>query len=421
MRIGYSVVDITPDLGVELSGYGWYLGRKAEGIIDNLYARGVAFDDNSFKMLIINCDLIAIDEKISDYVREKLSKLYEINKTNIMIVCTHTHTGPATAKLVGCGEPDEKYLDLLPDLLIKAGETAINNLREVTCVKSFEKEIDPISFNRVRKDGPLDKKVRGIVFYFKESEGRPLAILSYGCHPVSRGRLKEISADYPAAVIKALNAEGYDGIFVTGLCGDINPNTHKGMSGRGTPEVINEYGIRIVKAMIDTIDYVGSMKNVKLDAFEFSVDLQMQHYTEKEIDELVNIYEVDKEKNPGIFKAVKIWAQVMKDKLHKEEDPYIEKAKIQVFRIGDALIIGFPGEIFTLIGTIIRNEIPSMNIIAVGNANSTMRYVPTKDDIENKGYAALTSCFLYQRLPLKPGEGERMAEVVAREIKQRLK
>jgi len=198
MRIGYSVVDITPDLGVELSGYGWYLGRKAEGIIDNLYARGVAFDDNSFKMLIINCDLIAIDE-------------------------------------------------------------------------------------------------------------------------------------------------------------------------------------------------------------------------------LVNIYEVDKEKNPGIFKAVKIWAQVMKDKLHKEEDPYIEKAKIQVFRIGDALIIGFPGEIFTLIGTIIRNEIPSMNIIAVGNANSTMRYVPTKDDIENKGYAALTSCFLYQRLPLKPGEGERMAEVVAREIKQRLK
>jgi len=421
MRVGYSVVDITPDLGIELSGYGWYLGRKAEGIIDRLYARGVAFEDNTFKMLIINCDLIAIDEKISDYVREQLSKLFKINKANIMIVCTHTHTGPATGKLIGCGERDEKYLSLLADLLVEVGVSALNNFKDVAYAKSFEKEIDPISFNRVRKDGPLDKYVRGLVFNFKEEEDRPLVILSYGCHPVSRGRLKEISADYPGAVIKALYAAGYDGVFMTGLCGDINPTTHKGMSGEGTPEVISEYGTRIVKAMINTIDNIEPMRNVKLDAFEFDVDLYMQNYDEKEIDELVNIYEADKERNPGIFEAVKIWAEVMKDRLQNEENPYVETAKIQVFRIGDALIIGFPGEVFTLIGTIIRNEIPHMNILAVGNANSTMRYVPTRDDIENKGYAALTSCFLYQRLPLMPGEGERMAEVVAEEIKQRLK
>ena len=92
MKVGYSVVDITPDLGIELSGYGWYLGRKAEGIIDRLYARGIAFEDNDIKMLIINCDLIAIDENISDYVKEKLSEAFGLSKTNIMIVCTHTHT-----------------------------------------------------------------------------------------------------------------------------------------------------------------------------------------------------------------------------------------------------------------------------------------------------------------------------------------
>ena len=30
-----------------------------------------------------------------------------------MIVCTHTHTGPATGKLKGCSEPDENYHNTL--------------------------------------------------------------------------------------------------------------------------------------------------------------------------------------------------------------------------------------------------------------------------------------------------------------------
>jgi neutral ceramidase len=420
VKVGYSVVDITPDLGIELSGYGWYLGRKAEGIIDRLYARGIAFEDNDIKMLIINCDLIAIDENISDYVKEKLSEAFGLSKTNIMIVCTHTHTGPATGKLIGCGEPDEEYRRLLAVLLLRTGRIALESFREVTCIKSFKKEIDPISVNRVKKDGPLDKSVRGMVFYFREDEGRPLALLSYGCHPVSRGNIKEISADYPGAVVRALADEGYDGVFMTGLCGDINPTTHKGMVGGGTSEIINEYGTRIVKAMINTIDNIEPMKDIKLDAFEFDVNLKLQQYKEKEIDRQVEIHEANKDNSPGIFKAVKIWAKVMRDKLQNEENPYIEVEKIHVFRIGDVLIVGFPGEAFTHIGTIIRNEMPDMNILTVGNSNSTMRYIPTRDDIENMGYAALSSCFLYQRLPLEPGEGERMAEIVAKEIKQQL-
>ena len=44
MKVGYSTIDITPNLGVELSGYGWFLGRKAEGVLDKLYARAVAFE-----------------------------------------------------------------------------------------------------------------------------------------------------------------------------------------------------------------------------------------------------------------------------------------------------------------------------------------------------------------------------------------
>ena len=418
MKVGYSSIDITPELGIELSGYGWYLGRKAEGVLDKLYARGVAFDDNDIKMLLINCDLIAIEKGISDYVRQKISEEVGLSRTNIMIVCTHTHTGPATGRLIGCGEPDENYRSNLADLLVTVGRLAFNKFREVVGLKSFEKEIEPISFNRATKGGPLDKFVRGITFSF--DEGRPLALLSYGCHPVTRGVLKEVSADYPGKIVKALNDDGFDGVFLTGLCGDINPLTHKGMSGGGTTQIITEYGRRIVDGMIYSIAEVEPMKNIKLDAFEIDITLNLQQYKDKEIDEQVKIYESNKEKNPGIFKAVQIWSEAMKERLQKDENPYLEKATMQIFRIGDTAIIGFPGEVFTLIGTIIRKAVPYMNILAVGNANSTMRYVPTRDDIENNGYAGLSSCFLYQRLPLKPGEGEHMAEIVADAVMKRL-
>jgi neutral ceramidase len=453
MKVGYSTIDITPNLGVELSGYGWFLGRKAEGVLDKLYARAVAFEgynkgynkdyyednldknkdknedgrdgnktldkDTNIRMLLINCDLIAINKLISDTVKQQISDEIGIKKTNIMIVCTHTHTGPATGKLKGCGEPDENYHNTLTGLLIEVGKSAFKNLRVVKNIKSISKEIEPIGFNRVSKEGPVDNYVRGITFCF--NEGKPLAILSYGCHPVTLGPLRQISADYPGRVIKALNKEGFDGVFLTGLCGDIDPLQNLIKWGSGTPEVIDEYGRRIVNVLFDSISTAKTTYiDPCLDAFEINLCLNLQQYKYEDIDRQVEIHEHKKEENPGLYKAAKIWAGEMKARLEKSTEPYLEFLTVQVFRIGDALLIGFPGEVFTMIGTIIRQSLTEFNILALGNANYTMRYMPTRDDIEKKGYAGLLSCLLYLRLPLQPGECERMAEIVADSIKEKL-
>lgn len=448
MKVGYSTIDITPNLGVELSGYGWFLGRKAEGVLDNLYARAIAFEDNSkdknedskdinktvnndtnIRMLLINCDLVAIDELISNTVKQQISNEIGIKTANIMIVCTHTHTGPATGRLMGCGEPDENYRGTLTNLLIEVGKSAFKNLRVVKSIKSISKEIEPIGFNRASKEGPVDNYVRGMVFYL--NEGKPLAILSYGCHPVTLGSLKQISADYPGRVIKALNEEGFNGVFLTGLCGDINPVSNLKKCHSSASEIMDEYGIRVVNALLDSISTTETIKESCekscnktyiepcLDAFEIDLSLKLQQYKHEDIDRQVEIHEREKEENPGLYKAAKIWAAEMKTRLEKSKEPYMEFLTVQVFRIGDVLLVGFPGEVFTMIGTIIRQSLTEFNILALGNANSTMRYIPTRDDIEKQGYAGLLSCLLYLRLPLQPGEGERMAKIVADTIKSR--
>ena len=41
MRAGFGKSDLTPPLGTELTGYGYYLNRRAESLRDPLYARCV--------------------------------------------------------------------------------------------------------------------------------------------------------------------------------------------------------------------------------------------------------------------------------------------------------------------------------------------------------------------------------------------
>ncbi len=427
MRIGYASVDITPQLGVELSGYGWFLGRKAEGVLDKLYARAVAFEGNcesdtgnsTKSMLLINCDIVAIKQSITNMVKQQISNELGIDETNIMIVCTHTHTGPATGILIGCGEPDEEYLDSLPKLLVNVGKKAFTNLKEVKEAKSIVESIDPIGFNRVdRSDGPVDSDVRGIAFFFDEE--RPLALVSYGCHPVTVGPSKDISADYPGRVVKALDHDGFDGVFLTGFCGDIDPVSNLKKWGSGTSDTIDEYGRRIANGFINGISKSKPMNNLNLDAFNVDITLKLQRYNNEDINELVESLGNNKQEKPGIYRAALIWADEMKKRLETIMNPYSETLTVQVFRIGDVVFAGFPGEIFTALGTIIKEAMPHMNIITLGSTNSTMRYIGTRDDIENKGYAGFLSCVLYLRLPLEPGEGERMANVAAESIKNRL-
>ena len=47
MRAGYGKTEITPPLGVELAGYGYYLKRRATRVDDPLFVRAVALEDHA--------------------------------------------------------------------------------------------------------------------------------------------------------------------------------------------------------------------------------------------------------------------------------------------------------------------------------------------------------------------------------------
>lgn len=409
MKVGYAAIDVTPPVGVELCGYGYFSGRRAEGVMDPLYARAVSIQQGGKTLLLINCDLIGLTQKVADSVKEQLSRKLNLDRKSIMILCIHTHTGPATGTLIACGEMDDSYMASLPGLLIQAGSEACKHLREVKEIKYLEIPIEPIGFNRVFKGGPVDNNIRGLAFYFVE--GSPLAMVNYACHPVTLGPEKHISADYPGRVIKVLSDHGYDGLFLNGFCGDIDPVSNLRKWGSGTEDTIDAYGKRIANAFLQQVSD-GTIVNytitdkLEIDAYEIKIDLKLQPYDDEKIDEEYNLFR--KEANEEV---AKIWAETMKKHLNTAENPYIESVIVQIFKIGKILFVGFPGEAFIELGTNIKNSLRDYHVITLGNCNSTMRYISTEEDIINRGYAGYSSCFIYSRLPLVPGEGERLAQM----------
>ena len=416
MHIGYSEIDITPRIGVELCGYGMYPGRRAEAVKDHLYARAVAFIEGQKRLLLVNCDLLTLSGKIVKEVKQGFIMDLGLKAEDILLISTHTYTAPSASDTEGIGERDEEYVQTLPALLVTAGKEAFKNTKQVKEARQVKTEVSAgIGYNRVNPEGPVDKSLRGMAFYF--DKGKPLALLSYGCHPVTLGPSGEISADYPGAVVRAMDRAGYDCLFLTGFCGDIDPVSNRIKWGSGTQETLDEYGNTITDAFIEKIAEAGTMENMSPDSFEIPVRLRMAELTGEALDCMLEENAGEKVTYPGKYRLLQAWVARMRQDIAEKENPYEKTIVTQVFKIGGVVLFGFSAEMFTALAFPLIEALPEMNVMALGNANVTTGYIATRDDIENKGYAGFESSFVYLTLPLWAGEGERLAEEVAKEAK----
>ncbi len=96
LAAGAARVEITPEPGVELMGYGARVGRST-GVHDPLYARGLWLAPASgAPILIISADLCLISAAAAAGIRERLAAQTGLLPKQILVGCTHTHSGPDT-------------------------------------------------------------------------------------------------------------------------------------------------------------------------------------------------------------------------------------------------------------------------------------------------------------------------------------
>lgn len=414
MTGGYGESLINPEIGCFLCGYGVYLDRKAEGLLDDLKIRVVFLEDEKGnKILLCSFDLIGFSVDFTDQIREEISKKFNIPFENIFISCIHTHSGPTTINLRAMGEIDTSYMNFLKENLIKAVEKAINETSEVEIKWKIE-EIEPISYNRVNnKLEPLDLNL-GVIILKKENE--KIYIINYACHPVTLGVNKEISADLPGRIIKEIEKRRHKGIFFQGFCGDINPFVFKVKWGSGTEKDIDFYGKHISERMFRIEESAYPLKEEKIICIEKRIKVPLNVKDEKnlkkEVERLLKKREDEKWK-----KFIENWYDETLKILPKLlKNPYLENVPVWVGKIGEIKLVGLPGEVFCEIGLKLRKKYS--NLFLFGYGNGDIGYIPTKKAYKNKNsYECYGATMFYNNFPFKP----EIENIFLKKIKEILK
>ncbi|MBR4750036.1 MAG: hypothetical protein IK083_10770 [Abditibacteriota bacterium] len=391
MLAGFGKEIINPPVGAELSGYGYYRERRNTGVMDNLYARCLYVEKDGLAAAAVSCDLLGLTGEVCSRVRDFASSI-GIPPERLMLCATHTHTGPAVAHLEGLGVVDPRYVAELPDMIISAIKKAVADKAEVTDMQSSDTPIEPVGFNRALPGGPHDNRVRGVLI---GRASRPIALLSYACHPVTLGPRDKFSPDYPGEVCKVCEEQGMEAVFFTGICGDVDPVNNLIEWGSGTKETIREYGERI---------FAGFEKGLApcpadFAAAYFPTELPVVPMTPEEAEACLD--------KAGHEQVAAFWMDHIRS---IQPTPDSERIEVRAFRLGDLIIASIPYEGFTVIGDLLREAWPKAFV--AGCADAILGYLPAREDWDCGCYAAIGSVFFYGRQIFQKGAAEQLGALL---------
>ena len=179
MKIGFNKIDVTPKKRVNMAGYDRQ--EKSKGILDNIEINTLVILSNNTPVIISMLDSIMLEESFCEDIRSYISSEYNIQKSNILIGCIHTHSAPAFFKLVFENTKVEKDIQLeVKEQMIKSIEKALQC--EIECKVTYKNcSIEGLYGNRNEKDGWSDKSINILEFYKEDKV--ICSLLNISVHP----------------------------------------------------------------------------------------------------------------------------------------------------------------------------------------------------------------------------------------------
>ena len=397
MEAGYASVDITPRLGHELSGYGYDLDRRATSILDPLYARVVILDDGDRAAALIQLDLLALSHAQASTIRAAIWCDLNLAPSQVLLHCTHTHSGPATRPLFGCGTPQPSWLEHLSRQIVLATRQALKRCKRVTQSHRFTVPfVDGFAHNRVGEN-EHDPWVRGAQLQFADEP--PILIAQYACHPVTLGRNTAYSADYIGVTISALAQRGYRTLYLNGCSGDLNPvdePDHLAIA----QAVTQDNGLALAAVIQAGLMTQTAWQPGPLTTTQAAIPL-----TTDPTPRSVHYH------SEGARQVERAW------RTHLRTHESTATAEVQIIGCGDVLFVGLGAEVFTRYGKWLRAAAPDHLVLVAGTCNGVLGYIPTPEDARR--YASTRGCHIYGMPYLHPQAGERWTSVgvdIIREI-----
>jgi neutral ceramidase len=414
-QAGAASVVITPEKYMWMAGYG---SRKepANGKLTELWAKALVLDDtHGNRGVVITLDLVGIDRELSRQVCERLEKAYSLNRQQIVICTSHTHSGPVVGKnlaplhYLGVDQNQQKLIDENAKFLVEKIVDVVGDANAKLAPSRLQWGNGHESFAVNRRNNPSkevpDRREHGTlagpvdhdvpVLSVRDADGKLTAVLfGYACHATCIS-FQQWCGDYPGYAQIELEKLHPDcvAMFWAGCGADQNPLP------RRTIELAKEYGAELAEAVDEVLSAALPELPAKLDLRFTEVNAPLSQLPTSETLQT----DAAPAKPTGSYQER--WARYLLHKIESEgalknHYPY----PVSVWTIGDEIdFITLGGEVVVDYALRLKRERRGNRTWVAGYSNDVMAYIPSLRVLTEGGYEGGGSN-VYYGLPSLWGE-----------------
>ncbi len=379
LQAGVARVDITPDVPVEMGGYGARKGLS-ERVHDRIFARAIAFESGGHRLVMVSLDLVGLGDAYEPLQSAILAE-FGLKPEELLLAWTHTHSGPAPTLNKDRAHPNNiSYTESLKLRLLKVVGVALHGMTPVHTAVGVGSSPVGASRRVLKADGstrlggasldrspygPTDKEV--LVLKVMKPDGTPIAaVFNYATHNTSMGaKNMQISGDVLGVaqqfVEKIVGPDTLAPVFV-GASGDINPWYAMLPSFDAEPGWVPETVL------------LGTLLG----------------------EEVVRVFRGIKDVNPGgeiRTAATTILLPAKKPQsLEIAKNPELTTPiTISVARVGNAVFVAIPAGLGTELGMAIKAASRYENTFVITECNGKIGYIPPEYQYNQGGYEVFSS------------------------------
>ena len=396
-KTGTDKINITPKSPLWMAGYG-HRDHTSEGKYGELWVKVLALEDaKGYQTVIVTSDLLGLPKNLSDGIRNSAIKKFGLQKSQIVLNSSHTHSAPVLGKSLFDIYPMnpqqrnevEEYTDNLQEEIVKSIGKALSKMKpskiysnngtarfQVNRRNNKESEVH-LSTDL---NGPMDHAVP-VIKVIDENDQITTVLFGYACHPTVLSGY-QWSGDYPgyAQEVVEKNYPGVMAMFFQGAGGDQNPLP------RRTLPLAKQYGTVLAATVERVLSEDMKPLDAKLGTAYTEIDLGLEAAPSKtELNKIIN-------EQSGYMKR---WAERMLEEIEAGNPlPSSYPFPVQIIKIGDQPIFTMGGEVTVGYANRLKEKY-GPDIFVMTYTNDVMSYIPTEVILKEGGYEGHTAQMVY--------------------------
>ncbi|HTU17188.1 MAG TPA: neutral/alkaline non-lysosomal ceramidase N-terminal domain-containing protein [Gemmataceae bacterium] len=391
-KVGLAQVKITPEHAVFLAGYA-SRNKPFTKVESDLYAKALALEDSrGQRVVLVTSDLIGFPAAVAEPICERLRKKTELQREQILLNSSHTHTGPmlllhasdSDGLTAGDLQRNVEYTRRLQDKIVDLVQRAMARLEAAKL--SWGIGVCPFVMNRrefTAKGVILGVNPRGLadrtapILRIDTPEGKLRAVLfGAAVHGTTlTGNNYELCGDYAgfAQAYVEQKLPSVQAMFMIGCAGDANPYP------RGTMELARAHGLTLGKEVCRVLERKLQPLHGPLHVAFGKAALPLQAPPSPE----------ELKKRAARKGSIQTWvAQQMLAKLDRGDKlPTHYDCPIAVWHFGDDLtLVGLSGEVVVDYVSLLEEALGPRKLWIAAYCNDVFGYLPSARVLREGGY-----------------------------------